>query len=339
MQQATSMNRLVSTKKIQMKHYPLFAITAFIFFSCTKENSNEFVTDPGNPYNDTSWVKSISATAPVNQIFQILSSPSEDSLFDATNGKSINFSNDVEITFPANGFNGNGNAKAQVIFLKSKGDMIRFGKPTTSGDKFLISGGAFHINVSANDQSYSLHPGKEIMIRYRAAHIDPQMTLFYGDTTVNSTDGFTWVPSPDTLGTKPVTGWYKRLDTGYIYGYQILSKKCRWINCDHYADFSNLQRTTVFSTLPANFTNKNTAVFLVFKDIFCVARMTGDADNHLFFTKDVPVGKEVIIVSVSKIGNDFYLAHEEVTVTNNANVKLSPEKKSEQEIIDYLNTL
>jgi len=333
------MNLLVSTKKIQMKPFFFLSIITLVFFSCTKENSNEFTPDPGNPYNDTSWVKSISAAAPVNQIFQVLSSPSEDSSFDATNGKSINFSNNVEITFPSSAFNAGGNAKAEIIFLRTKGDMIRFGKPTTSGDKFLISAGAFHINVLSNNQSLSLQNNKQIVIRYTASHIDPQMTLFYGDTTVNSTDGFTWVASPDTLNAKPVTGWYKRLDTGYMYGYQILSKKCRWINCDHYADFDNLQRTKVFSTLPANFTNKNTAVFLVFKNIFCVGRMIGDADNHVFFTKDVPIGKDVIVVSISKIGDDFYLAHNEVTVTENLNVELSPEKKTEQEIIDYLNTL
>jgi hypothetical protein len=331
--------QLVSTKKIKMKFYPLFTVITLIFFSCTKENSNEFVTDPGSPYNDTSWVKTISATAPVNEIFQVLSSPSEDSSFDATNGRMINFSNNVQMTFPANGFNAGGNAKAQIIFLKTKGDMIRFGKPTTSGDKFLISGGAFLINVTGNNQSLSLQQNKQITIRYTALHIDPQMTLFYGDTTVNSTDGFTWVASPDTLTTKPITPWYQRQDSGYLYGYQILSKKCRWINCDHYADFNGLTRTKVFSTLPANFTNENTAVFLVFKDIFSVGRMLGDADNHLFYTKDVPVGKDVTIVSISKIGEDFYLDQKQMTVTENINVKLSPEKKTQQEITDYLDSL
>jgi hypothetical protein len=323
-----------------MKPFLFFSIIILSFFSCKKESSNEFITDPGNPYNDTSWTKSIPAAAPVNEIFQILASPSEDSAFDATNGKSINFSNYLQINFPANGFNAGGNAKAQVIYLKTKGDMIRFGKPTTSGDKFLISGGAFLINVTGNNQSLSVQQNKQITIRYTTLHIDPQMTLFYGDTSVNSTDGFTWVASPDTLTTKPVTAWYYNRDSGNVlYGYEILSRKCHWINCDHYADFGNLPRTKVFSTLPANFTNKNTGVFLVFKDIFSVARMIGDADNHLFFTKDVPVGKDVIVVSISKIGEDFYLAQKQVTVTENINVKLSPEKKTEQEISDYLDSL
>jgi hypothetical protein len=67
--------------------------------------------------------------------------------------------------------------------------------------------------------------------------------------------------------------------------------------------------------------------------------MIGVADNHVFFTKDVPIGKGIIIVSVSKIGNDFYLDHQQATVTDNINVQLSPEKKTEQEVIDYLNTL
>jgi len=323
-----------------MKRFFWFTTIALILFSCKKEDSNEFIPDPGNPYNDTAWVNTISALAPVNEIFQILSTPAEVSSFDATNGDSIQFSNNVQIKFPASAFNAGGNAKAEVVYLKTKGDMIRFGKPTTSGDKFLVSGGAFRIDVSGNNQPLSLQNNKQINIRYTTSHVDPQMRLFYGDTTVNSTDGFTWVPAQDTLTAKPVSIWYRNQDSGdIVYGYEILSKKCRWINCDHFADFDNLQRTEVFSTLPANFTNNNTAVFLVFKDIFCVGRMIGDAGNHLFFTKDVPIGRDVIIVSISKIGNDFYLAQKEITVTENINVELSPEKKTQQEIESYLGAL
>ncbi len=91
--------------------------------------------------------------------------------------------------------------------------------------------------------------------------------------------------------------------------------------------------------MPVNFTNNNTAVFLVFNDIFCVARFNADVVNHLFYVQDVPINKKVTIVSISKIGTDFYLVTKEVIVTENLIVKLNPENKTLQDINDYLNSL
>jgi len=313
------------------------AIITFIFSSCTKENSNEFITDPNN---SSEWVTTISPIAPVNQIFQILSAPSEDSSFDADTGGTISFPDQVQIIFPQKAFGAgvSGKLKLELHYLRTKGDMIRFGKPTTSGENFLISGGSFDIKVSQNGRLLQIEPGKGVAIRYPYSPTDPDMNLFYGDTTINSTDGFTWTASIDTLPRKPIYIWEQQ-GTIFHTGYTLLSKKCRWINCDHYADFNNLSRTKITTTLPANFTNNNSGVFLAFRDIFCVARMNADVGNHLFYTKDIPIGKDIVIVSISKIGTDFYLAAQEVKVTENINVELSPEKKTEQEVIDYLNSL
>ena len=81
-----------------MKRPFFFAIILLISFSCHKEISNEFVPDPGNPYNDTSWTTSISANAPVNEIFQLLSTPSETNSLDAATGGTVNFNNGIQVT-------------------------------------------------------------------------------------------------------------------------------------------------------------------------------------------------------------------------------------------------
>jgi hypothetical protein len=318
-----------------MKRSFFFPIILLIFFSCHKEISNEFVPDPGNPYNDTSWTTSISANAPVNEIFQLLSKPSETNSLDAAAGGTVNFNNGIQVTLPSKacGEGLSGNMKIDVDFLGTKGDMIRFGKPTMSGNQLLISGGAFHIHVSQNASQLSLKEDKTIVIKYRSAHPATDMKVFYGDTSVNSREGFTWIPANDrTSSVRPV----RQGDTAYFY--QVICKKFEWVNCDKFFNGGG-ERTKVSVILPVNFTNKNTAVFLVSKDQFMVARCRTDEQNRLFFIENMPTGNAFTIVTVSKIGNDLYLGTKDITVSKNLNVELSPGKKNQQEIDDYLNSL
>src|SRR6266487_1363516 len=132
-----------------MNRYLFAIIIAVIFIRCTKENSSDFFSDPNNPLNDTVWTKTIDADAPVNNIFQALAPTSQLNQVDGNVGGNINFPDNVQINFPANAFGGgvHGNLKVELDYLKTKGDMIRFGKPTTSEGKFLVSGGAFHLKV------------------------------------------------------------------------------------------------------------------------------------------------------------------------------------------------
>src|SRR5438045_2527866 len=132
-----------------MKYSLTFLIVAFSFFSCTKENSGEFIPDVNNPYNDTAWVKSVSAVAPVNQIFPLLTTPQQTNSFDANAGGTTTFDGELKINFPSNACSVGvaGNVQVEITQLKTKGDMIRFAKPTMSDDQLLISGGAFYISL------------------------------------------------------------------------------------------------------------------------------------------------------------------------------------------------
>jgi hypothetical protein len=159
------------------------------------------------------------------------------------------------------------------------------------------------------------------------------MRIFYGDTTVNNLDNFTWVPAADM---QRVNIWR---DSGSMnYGYEMFSKKFNWINCDKFADTTK-PRTTVSAILPVNFTNNNTAVYLVFKDMLSVIRMYTNVANRLFYFNDIPINTNVTIVSISKIGDNFYLGTKEARITRNQVVKLSPQKKTKKEIDDYINSL
>lgn len=319
-----------------MTRFLFITIITFTFFSCKKEISNEFVPDPGNPYNDTAWATTVSPAAPVNEIFQMFSKPSQTNPLDAIAGGTTNFNNDLQVIFPAKacGENVTGNIQISVDHLKTKGDIIRFGKPTMSGDKLLVSAGAFNVRVLQNTSALSLKDDKSIIIRYRVPYPDAGMKIFYGDTSVNNREGFTWVEAND--GTSAVRTTPSTSDTAYFY--ELICKKLEWVNCDKFFNEGG-ERTKVSVILPVNFTNKNTAVFLVSQDQFIVARCRTDEQNRLFFLENMPVGKAFTIVSISKIGNDLYLATKNITISKNLNAELSPGKKAEQEIADFLDSL
>src|SRR6476620_9875920 len=115
-----------------MKNSLYFLLITVILFSCTKENSGEFIPDINNPYNDTAWVKSISAVAPVNQIFPLLLSPAQTNSIEASAGGTVTFDGEVNINFPSNACSSvnTGDVDVHVTHLKTKGDMIRFARPT-----------------------------------------------------------------------------------------------------------------------------------------------------------------------------------------------------------------
>jgi hypothetical protein len=330
----------VSTNKcFNMNRYFSFIIITLIFFSCKKDASDEFLTDLNNPLNDTAWRTNISPDAPVNKIFETLSTLPQTDSFDVQTDHKLQFNDYLQITFPGNACIGEGGekisgmVKIEIDYLKTKGDMIRFRRSTKSYDRLLESGGAFNIKVMKNGKQLKIAPQKFIIIRYRNAEIYPDMNIFYGDTTAANIDNFTWVPATDM---QRVNTWGD--SASITAGYEMFSKRFNWINCDKFLDTTK-PRTTVSATLPVNFTNNNTAVYLVFKDMLSVVRMYSSLANRLFYSDNIPVNNNITIVSISKIGDDFYLGTKAATVTKNLVVKLSPEKKTKEEINNYINSL
>jgi hypothetical protein len=318
-----------------MNRYLFFVLLSIIFLSCKKENSSEFVPDANNSYNDTTWMQTIPVNAAVNELFQILSPAPQTKSFDVAAGAAFSFDNNVEITFSPNSpsTTTSGDANVAVDHLALKGDIIRFGKSTTSGNKLLVSAGAFRINVAQNGSTLEIANDKTVRIKFPALKPDNAMKIFYGDTSVNSREGFTWIESSDSIKLMKDPGG---ADTGYFY--EMISKKFEWVSCDRFYNYRG-EQTKVSVFLPVNFTNKNTAVFLVSKNEFITARCRADYMHRLFYIENIPVGETFKIVTVSKIDNDLYWGIKEANITKDIIIKVSPEKKTAADIITYLSNL
>lgn len=328
------------------KTFLIYCSIALIAFSCAKENSDVFIPNPTLAGVDTVWQAVVTDNAPANLLMNDFSKPALVDSFDATSGREILFGDSLEVKFAAYACVGNngapltGKLKLEIHYLKSKGDMIRFAKPTTSGNRLLESGGAFQVKVSQNGQPVNLAPGAYFRLKFKESTPRTYMKVFYGEqNTITTPTGpvtnFTWALSQDsTLNSVGVVPFGIQGTTNMAY--QLLSTRFNWINCDAFTDTTQ-PRTKVNVLLPITHTNVNTAVYMVFKNQRTVVRLNSDAATKSFFTTNIPVGSQVHLISLSKIANNFYADVKDAVITSGHTLSLSPQLKTKAQVEDLLN--
>ncbi len=332
-----------------MKIFLTIVVGLILLTSCTKEYSDQFV-----PYNnsmlDTAWKTSLPRNAPAHDITTFLSENRNTFIdsFNVTVGGTLSFADGLKIIFPPNICVGSGtsiitgNVKVELTYLKKKGDFIRFSKPTTSGDRLLQTGGSFNVKLSKNGTYLSIAPNLSYKIIYRNENPIAGMQFFYEDWVINNNDSVaTWLPASTSQNSQgSVTNWQSldSITNTIVRGYELLSRKFNWINCDFFNDTSQ-PATRVNLSLPMNFTNLNTQVYMVFKSKNIVVKLNSDAINKVFWINRIPINSEVTLVAISKIGTDFYLGTRNLNVTNANLINISSEIKPMSFINTYLDNL
>lgn len=325
------------------KIFLFFLIIGFglMFVSCQKD-TDIFIPNTSSTGLDTNWVAAVTDKSPISEIKSLLNKEISLDSIDASGG-TFQTSAGLTVTILAqsllltNGQQATGKIYIETLLIKQKGDMIKVDKPTTSFGRVLISGGEIFIKVRKENEELHLANGKGIYIKYVDPSASSLMKLFYGDESV--LERFNWVAASSNQTSNGGID-----TTRNPAGYQLFSTQLRWINCDYFADSSG-SRINITASLPADYTNANTSVYLVFKDINAVAGMYGDMSSKKFTSPKIPVGKSAIIISITKKGNNsYYLGHETITTgqTNNngtQTVILSPQPTSITDIKAYLGTL
>ncbi len=330
-----------------MKKVFYILLVMFFFISCTKVNSDTFFPYPNNPANDTVWVQQVPANSEGARLMESLVTPPQAETFNGGVGAVLNFNEFIQVTFLPNSLRfPNGNicrepVKVELIALRKKGDMVRFSRPTTSYGRLLETGGAFFIRATSGGQELELIPSTYVRIKYRATTTNTAMGLFYGVqnpgsvTTPGTNAAFTWTPALDS---STVRTFVQQDSTGITRGYELFSQRLRWVNCDYFYD-SSIARTRLNVILPLNYTNTNTNVFAVFVNENIVVQLNSEFSSRSFFTVNIPVGKQVKIISLSKIGDQLFLAAKQITTANNLPITVHPESRTKTQIEQYLSTL
>jgi hypothetical protein len=212
--------------------------------------------------------------------------------------------------------------------------MVLMNKPTSSNGNMLVSGGEIFIRILKDGKELQVAPNAKIYIRYSDIPVNPLMKLFFGDES--NPLRFNWIPNTDTANNNVGAGQQV---------YEIFTNHLKWINVDYFYDTAGIARSIVSAQLPSNYTNANTSVFLVFRDLRSVLGMYGEVPEKRFVSGKVPNGKVAMVVAISKQGNDYFLGKEtittgvNVTTSNVQKVLLNPVKTSLADIRLYLATL
>ena len=315
---------------------------SIVSLTACQKDLDEFVPDPGQLNGpDTTWYSSVAASAPINDLkAQLLIGSYNDSIQVGSSSSYITTPSGLQCYFPANGLTTHtgqtltGTAKVELIHIKTKGDMIRLGKPTTSNGRLLVNGNETFIRAKNDTAELQFIPGVKMTLRYPDQPLNTQMKFFVGDET--NAAQFNWLPNPDPANNT----------VGFTAsGYEIQTNRLRWTSTCYFYDTNGISRVNVKADLASYFTNNNSIVYTVFREFRSVVGMYGDPVSKKFRTGKLPVGKLITVVVISKQGNDFFLGYENVTTaasagtTGEQTVAVKPVKKSLAEILAFLNTL
>jgi hypothetical protein len=325
-----------------MKNFLFTIFASFVLLSsqsCGKD-SDEFI-----PLNTTTIVKGdtvwqadlltlntlpTSVLAPLNiekLMAELAITPTVQEV-NAERGATLVTPDNVSIEFPANSCTRQnnqpctGNLKVEVLVLRKKGEFLLNNVPTVSLGKQLISGGAVQVRVTQNEEEMKLARNISYRVKFQSAGTpDAAMKLFEGKTIGRFQ--FDWIPVSTTIPNAPVLRpWADSAQQGRTSGYDLLLDRFSWINCDKFSGDSTSLTNKFCVALPDTFTNQNTSVFAVFKDINSVVSLAGVGSTKQFCVpsnyRGLPIGKVINIISISTIKDRIYVGKKEVTITANS---------------------
>ena len=320
-----------------------FWVVVITITACTKETSDQFVSYSNNELNDTVWSSNGTNFSAITKV--IIPDILKDNITDSFNSlvdNTLTFGDSLQVVILANACtNANGapittsaKIKMDITLLRKKGDFIKYASPTTNVTSLLEAGDYVNIKLSKDGQEIKMAPNNPIKIRVKDIATNSNMKFFSGTfIRFNQDTIFSWLPSFDGK----VEIWRNNTIT-QPFGYEFTTNRLGWIGCSLFSD-SLQPKTRLNVVLPSNYTNKNTAVFVVFKNKKTVVNLLNDAVTKTFFTYNMPVGTEATLVSLTKINANYYLGSKAITVNNGDVLNMLPEKKSLEQIIAYLNSL
>ena len=309
-----------------MKFFLSLLLPLLLLTSCEKSIENFTVTPVVN--TDTVWATSNAASLELTQLQQSLVRTNSTDSFSIQTGATLQTTNGLRVEIPAAAFGSTtGTAQAEMNLLRTKGDLIRFNKPSISSGMVLQTEGSFYISITKNGQSLSLQNGKTLGIAISDSLHTTGLKAYAGEAPATTGLGvFNWRQNDS----------FSVSTTGA--GYHLVSNRQQWQSLASGLDTVS-QKSRVVLSMSAIYTNSNTQAFLVFRDAASVVQLAPDAGNRIWLAEKIPAGKNVVYVTITKKGSDYWLGTQDTVTAFNQNVHITPQKKTLQDISTFLDNL
>ena len=223
--------------------------------------------------------------------------------------------------------------RLEVVEIQRKGDLISRNTSTiTSENRVLESGGILHLKASCNGQELKLAQGNVLKIQI------PETPPFFANQLFTNSVGISDVFTGWSGANAAVSNaeWQVPGGTSFQVGYQMMVPSLHWVCAGRMLEEPN---SSYCVELPLGFSDQNTQAFIVMKNINAVVPLRYQADVFRFCAPFIPQGFPVQLVTVSKLGNQYWLGNKDVETGGSNSATVQPQKMSEQQVIEFFKNL
>ncbi|MBC7775191.1 MAG: hypothetical protein H7246_07110 [Phycisphaerae bacterium] len=220
--------------------------------------------------------------------------------------------------------------KIEVTEVLDKGDIVARGLNTIGDSGTLFeSGGMVRVIASCNGQELELLPDRTLKIQLPN---DNQQSGFFVFNQIEIVgNGKQW-----TNSNQEVFDAEWPIPNGIQQGYELLVRNLGWAACGRpLTDPSSL----FCMELPVGFADQNTLAYLIFKNQQVVAPLQFDLGKNKFCYPKAPVGFQVELVAVSKLGEQYWLGKAETEIGTNATIQLATQRTTEDAVLNFVKSL
>jgi hypothetical protein len=246
--------------------------------------------------------------------------------------------------------------------LTNQSDMLKANASTVSNGRLLVSGGAYFIKLTSDNNILKLKEGKSLSVQFPKL-TNKEMSLFYGerdslgqlnwqeanqkfenkaiakakpklDTVSFGSDSFvpfdgTFMDGEDVKDSRtPLTVAEKKLIVenreNAVHAYEIVKvKKLGWINCDRFYESNNNTKLELAFNEKDNIEIAN--VFLVFQELNSVIQSSYVKIGSNKFTprfQNIPIGSKTKLIALSTKNGKTYSYNSYITIEANKTIQI-----------------
>ncbi len=301
--------------------------------SCKKESTDVFVSSVDSA--DTVWVDN--STTDTKSDFQqlldtLIPAAQKNEVSEIEKNQGLVFPNDIIVTLPPNTFTdasgqlAKGPATILLMYLSTRGDMLKNHISGVSDEDILKTLFAVKLFVYQNGKELRLAPGKAAEIFIGNSSPVSGYQLFTEKVVGNPVN---WIPAQG--------GSFSIGSHNAKKGYVLLIPRLQWFLPGQVV---NVEKTTsITASLPKIFTNANSKVYVLLDDRKGLMEMGQDKNQKAFYANKIPVSSRGTIVSISSVNNTYYLASEDVELKHKLHIKLTPRVVSLTELNSFISSL
>jgi hypothetical protein len=220
--------------------------------------------------------------------------------------------------------------KIEVTEVLDKRDIVARGLNTIGDSGTLFeSGGMVRVTASCNGQALTLLPDRTLKIQI--PNDNQQIGFFVYKQIASVSTNVKW-----TKSNQEVFDAEWPIPNGIQKGYELLVRNLGWAACGR----PLTEPSSLFCMeLPTGFADQNTLAYLIFKNQQVVAPLQYDLGQNKFCYPKAPIGFQVQLVAVSKLGEQYWLGKAETEIGTNATFQLSTQQMTEEAVLNFVKSL